>query len=461
MKKSDITQFILSYGLHLIIGLGLIIRLTFYISLEPWNENLIDKTLNMSDEIEYHNVALDLEQKRSFENFSSFRTPLYTLFVALTYGLTNNSIATVLFIQILMNLLSVYLVYRIANEIFTHKIALLSALLFAVDPLQIIYSIQLLTDVMFVFLFLFSIYFLCKYFKTNTIKTLSLSALFLGLATLTRPITFLFPFLSIILLLLFHKTSLTYKLKHAALFGFVFIISISPWLSHNYCKYGVAKLSSISGYNLLIFNVASTEAYKTQKPIAEVQKYFNYLAIQRGSDSTALNPSNKEPFKNSDIYTGIAKEYIKDNFLLYIKRNIIGIAYMYVAVPTGLITTNFNIQSKYHSEHYAGAKFSGGFKYLGFFNKMSLVELIITVSMFLFLFLIYVFSFLKVLNPGRKRDSWFYILLFVLIILYFSALTGVVGASRYRLPIMPFLYILSAAGFSFFTIKNKLFSERE
>lgn len=63
MKKSDITQFILSYGLHLIIGLGLIIRLTFYISLEPWNENLIDKTLNMSDEIEYHNVALDLEQK--------------------------------------------------------------------------------------------------------------------------------------------------------------------------------------------------------------------------------------------------------------------------------------------------------------------------------------------------------------------------------------------------------------
>ena len=451
MKKNEITLFIKENGLLLIILLGFIIRLIFFLSLQPWNSKLLDKTLNMSDEIEYHRVALDLVKNKSFENFSSFRTPIYPMFIAVIYGFTNLNIAVVFMVQIILNLFSVFFAYKIANQLFNEKIALLTALLFSIDPLNIIYSIQLLTDVLFVFLFLVSIYCLCRYFDSGKISTIAWSALFLGLATLTRPISFLFPFIVIFFLFINRQPNLKFKLIHSIIYSLVYMATISPWLMHNYSQYGKAQLSSISGYNLLIFNVSSTEASKTKKPIEEVQHYFNNMAIQRGSDSTALNPSNKEPFKNSAIYTDIAKEYIKDNFLLYIKRNLIGIAYMFIATPTGLIVTNFNLESKYHSEHYAGKKFSGGFKYLNFLKKMSTIELYITLSMFVFLFINYIFSFYEILRSTGNKKARNYILLFIITILYFSVLTGVVGASRYRLPIMPFIYILSAAGIiSFF-----------
>jgi hypothetical protein len=52
---------------------------------------------------------------------------------------------------------------------------------------------------------------------------------------------------------------------------------------------------------------------------------------------------------------------------------------------------------------------------------------------------------------GKKEKLVF---LFILIILYFSALTGVVGVARYKMPFMPFINILCALGLFHFYDKK-------
>lgn len=442
MKKNSIYQFISTKGLLLIIILAFVIRMGFFVSLQPWNNEVVNKTIIVSDASGYHQLALSILAKKSFEDFDAFRTPGYPVFVALLYSISSGSVWFVLLIQILLNLISVVLVYKIASTIFSRKIALLSAFLFAIDPLQVIYSVQLLTDTLFVFLFLASVYYLCKSIKENNFSSICLSALILGIATLVRPISFLFPIVAIFFILALCNLKLKLKLIYSILFGVIFIATISPWLFHNYLKYGEAKLASISGYNLLFYNVASTESYKTGKSIEEVRSDFYHLAVQQGCDTTAFNS-----FKNERIYSNIAQQYIKDNFILYCKRHFMGIIYMYCASPSGTIASNFHLESKYHAEE----KYSANFRYVDIFMRMSLIELMITFSIFLFLLINYLFSFYGVFSSIKSREK--YVFLFIFIILYFTVLTGVVGGSRYRLPIMPFINILCAVGLFHFYVK--------
>ena len=131
------------------------------------------------------------------------------------------------------------------------------------------------------------------------------------------------------------------KLVYSVLFCAIFIAAISPWLLHNYSRFGEAKLSSISGYNLLLYNAAYTEVYRTGKPVEEVRKNFLDLAVKQGVDTT-----NKYSFKNSHIFSGVAKQYIKDNFMLYFKRHFMGIINMYAGLGTEKLTAVFHLKAK-------------------------------------------------------------------------------------------------------------------
>src|SRR5664280_2169182 len=112
-------------------------------------------------------------------------------------------------------------------------------------------------------------------------------------------------FIAVIVILLLYNIKLKIKLVYSFLFCIIYIATISPWLLRNYSKYGEAKLSSISGYNLLAYNVSFTEVYKTGKSIEEIRKDFIELAVKQGIDTT-----NKFSFKNSEIFSNVAKQYI-------------------------------------------------------------------------------------------------------------------------------------------------------
>ena len=61
---------------------------------------------------------------------------------------------------------------------------------------------------------------------------------------------------------------------------------------------------------------------------------------------------------------------------------------------------------------------------------------------------IYLFALVGTLLVFKKNKN--VVFLFISIIIYFSALTGVVGITRYRIPFIPFIEILSSVGIAYF-----------
>jgi len=287
-------------------------------------------------------------------------------------------------------------------------------------------------------LFLASIYFLCKSIRDSKLSVIFLSALFLGIATLVRPILSMFPFIAVIVILLLTNQRLRIRIIQSLVYVVIFVATISPWLLHNHSKYGEAKLSSISGFNLLYYSAAYTEVYKTGKTIEEVRNNFNNAVIQQGADTT-----NIHSFTNSKIFSRVAKEYIKDNLVLYGKRHFMGIVNMYAGLGTKKLTSLLHIKI----ESANGNPFAGPGIFARIFNFLqnkTVSVLIIAIIMGVFLLINYLFSLYGIVILTKKRER--FLILFILIILYFSVLTGVIGYDRYRIPFMPFINILCAIG---------------
>jgi 4-amino-4-deoxy-L-arabinose transferase-like glycosyltransferase len=438
MKKNNIYQLVNRNDLLIVILIAFIIRIVVFVSLQPWNSEQVNKTILVSDASEYHQLAFSLLSKKSLEDFDAFRTPGYPVFVALIYGIFSNNIWFILLVQIVLNVISVFLVYKIALTVFSRKIALLSAFIFAIDIEQALIAVKLLTDTLFVFLFLSAIYYLCKSIKENNLSSICISAILLGTATLVRPISFLFPFIAVFSVLVLCNLKIKMKLVYSLVFSFVFIVTISPWLLHNYSKYGEPKLSAISGYNLLFFNIAYTEVHKTGKTIDQVRTDLIDMAIKQGADTTG-----PITFKNSQIYSNIAKHYIKDNFILYCKGHFMGILNMYANLDTQSITTIFH--RKYNPSNIVIYGEPNIFiTIIDFFKSRSIIEIFIAFVIGTYLLINYLLTFTAIILLIRKNEK--FVFLFILIILYFSALTGTVGIARYRIPFMPFINTLCAVG---------------
>lgn len=429
-------------GLLLIILLALVIRIVFFVSLKPWDSEVVNENILVDDAYGYHKLASSVLSNKSFEDFTGWRTPGYPLFIAFIYWISSSSIWLVLFIQIFLNVFSVLIVYKIASIIVPRKIGVLAALLFAIDIHQAESTVTLLTEPLFVFLFLVSIYFLCNSLKEDRLLSICLSALLLGIATLVRPISVYFPIVVICFIFVLSNFKLKMKFVYSLLFSIFFIVTITPWLIHNYSKYGIVKLSSVSNVNLLYLNVGYTEVYKTGKTWQEVSKDFDEIAIKQGVDTT-----NKFLLKNSKIYSKIAINYIKENFTLYCKRHFMGIVNLYTSIGSTNLTSIFHLKSNPPDiDRYGGP---GIFRSIvDFFQSRTKAEIYFAIGIGFYLLVNYIFSLYGIFLLMREKE--YIVILFILIILYFSVLTGVVGGAQYRIPFMPLINILCAVGLSHF-----------
>lgn len=450
MTKSNIKQFFSTNALLLIVLLGFVIRMVFFVSLQPWDQNRIDTMVIADDATEYHQLATSILSLGSFDGFDGFRTPGYPTFVAALYSISSNSVPLVLFIQVILNILSILLVYKIAVNAFSRNIALLSAFIFSIDIHQALYAVTLCTDTLFVFVFLAAIYYLYMSMKEKNIRLLVLGAFILGVSSLVRPVGFPFSIVALIFILLFcRELKFTTRSFYAIVYASVFLITISPWLIRNYTKFGEAKLTTQYSINLLFENVTSTEAYKTGKPIELVKKEFKTLAIAQGADSLAKNP-----FKNAQIYSDIAKGYIKDNFGLFFQRHFVGLLNMYVGLSTRHIAQIFHLRSNPLSINQEDGP-NVFLRMADFFESKTKSEYAISSVLIIYLLINYVFATYALFLFLRKKELLVYLL--VLIILYFSMVTGVIAVTRLRIPVMPFINILSAVGIFYFYQKTKPF----
>jgi len=207
------------------------------------------------------------------------RTPGYPLF--LIPGLVSGHLKTVtITLQIAISTLTVFLVYLTSRVLFSETIAYSCASFYAIEPLSVFYSSQLLSETLFSFMVVLFLYLFARYLKQPRVPMLIAGALVLAAATYVRPISY---YLSIILVpIVFYTSARIHRrskaMIHALSFLLVCLTVLVPWQIRNYRVTGYGQFSAVGDQNLYFYRGASVIAKLTNRSFSEVQKELGFNA---------------------------------------------------------------------------------------------------------------------------------------------------------------------------------------
>lgn len=163
-------------------------------------------------------------------------TPGYPLFMAAIYKLAsyqiNDPLPWIRYIQVLLSLMSIWMIYRITRQLSNEAGGLMAALLAAVYPPFVWANGAILTEVLGIFLLLGYLWAQIHAFRFPTVWSALISGVLLGLTVLVRP-EFL-PLLAVSYLFYWgwkRKTREILKLFAISCLGLVLILS--PWWIRN------------------------------------------------------------------------------------------------------------------------------------------------------------------------------------------------------------------------------------
>lgn len=391
------------------------------------NVNLLDKT---TDEAGYYNNATEILKgnffsKEMYANNKSLLSvgyPLYISFIRLLFG---DNLIPIKISQIFLVLIGAYLLFKIGDLLFNKRIGVIAAGIYSLYPTILNYSHKILTETIFIFLLILSIYFFCKYIKLDNIYSLIFSGFLLAIATIVRQITLLFPIVIVSILLIDEGISRK-KLMHSFVFLISFLAVIVFFtLRNNYVKDdSVQVVMSLSG---MIYVGNNLETNGTWMGKDYYEKLYKELGV------------NENISKRRKLLHKMAIENIKDNLknhpweyfkLLFIKKP------LHMWAKTNVVGFGF-----------PNRRFKDDIKQKDYF-----VIIVKTISAFLFagLLVFALIGFFYIL-----KSTWKDKLIFISIPLYFTAvLIPILAIQRYVVPTYPFIFVLSAVGI------DKIFRKR-
>lgn len=197
------------------------------------------------DSIEYIKLSESLisEHELTFDGrLETLRSPAYPLFVGVIKTLGGSYFAVTL-IQIILLFLSVFMVRRIGIFFRNKKVGEIAGALLLINPVSMTLSLLILTDVLFMFVFITGFYIAISLKEKEFFKrTIIVSILFVlaiyvrSMGLFALPI-FIAPFLA-------SKVSFKIQLKSIGIMAIIVILSVIPWVLRNYVKTGVAGFNS-------------------------------------------------------------------------------------------------------------------------------------------------------------------------------------------------------------------------
>src|SRR3989344_6640333 len=259
--------------------------------------------------VKYGTFAREDEGRPQLE---AFRTPGYPLFLALFHVLWGIPANGIIILQILLALLTAWITYRAAAAIHPH-LGFLSAVIILFDPTITIFSLVLLTETLCLFLMSLFLWHFILYLQNKRMKRLVLSALFLVLATYTRPITlYLGGAVGIFIFYAWVRTKdLQKAVIHTAAFLIIVYSCLGAWQFRN---------SIHSGYNTFsTITITTTDSdigeglYKKYSrsqhgPTPPTQSpFFYYLDAGTNSFLSLMTLPGNFKYFGSKIFTAIGK----------------------------------------------------------------------------------------------------------------------------------------------------------
>lgn len=417
--------------------------------------------LQIVDEQHYDGMAQYFAQSGNFGVavgekvlLSSIRPPMYVWTVAGFYkvlGTDNPAVVqlSVRIFQVLISLLTVWLVYRIGLKAFKNETtALIGAGLFCFYPSMVMQNFMILTETEFTFFLVLTLYFAVNLFPNEnegtdeseekrplSFKTALFNAafcgLFLGLGALTRSILWLAIPCVFLYILLFLKARWTIRLTTAAVALLVSSAVIAPWVVRNtQLQKTLTAIDCMSGRNLMMGNYEYTPMYRAWDAIHQEgeKNWYNVL---------------RSKYENVDPMTQGQKDKMAGKY-----------AKEFMMSHPGLTLQRFGMKALcfWQLERSTAALFAhGDVQGVDSENGKRLSILVAGIVM-LYFALVFITSIMGVFFASPKQ--WRVHLLFLCVVGLFWGVHSLVFAhSRYHLPLTPLLCLYSAS-YVVFVIKN-------
>jgi len=228
---------------------------------------------------------------------TAYYLPGYPTFLVVFFSIIPN-ILFVQIVQIMLDVCSCFLLFRIGSLLFSERSGLFAALIWAVLPTAIVLTTFILTETLFTTLFLASITQL--FYKKNKILSLTSGRLFTvgilwGLCSLIKPNLILAPVSIILFFILKEHRIVTKIFVRTGIIIAGMTIVVSPWIIRNYLSIGEVTLSTNGGVNFWIGNNPSatgTYNYPPNNPIESITGEVNQnkLGYKLGWEFIRTNP---------------------------------------------------------------------------------------------------------------------------------------------------------------------------
>ena len=392
------------------------------------------------DQMGYIQLAQQFPES-GFLGMTSERVPGYPLFISSIYTVFGESLWNVISIQILLDSASCVVIALMAKSLFG-KGFWIAGVLSVINLNMIILSASLLTDTLFLFLFILFIFSLLQYLQNERTSWLILLVLFISLATLVRPSSYyLLPILLIGLVgwRLWHRDTILKIGKLVILYLVIIGVLLGGIHQRNYQQYGSTALVSQTGTHLLGWIVPATYQYSGQGSYQEGQQ------LARGKLASALQRDQLEelsnPFESSSYLANVGKDVLFElGFINILKAWTVGsvINLLAPSVAFSPALRAMEHPSFYETEGngiieklFNYIKNSSGFLYLSILAVGTIISIIFTM-----LALAGVFKMISALPPITVTTL-------LLLVGYFFAITGPIIGVKYRLPIEPILTLFA------------------
>jgi hypothetical protein len=321
------------------------------------------------------------------------RLPLYVYFLVGVYEIWGPELWKLQIVQAVLDTLSCLFIFIISMRIFHNDrvSALLAAFLYAVYFKMINLASRPLTETLFILLLLIFIMIFLDSFKKEFFAFLA--GILLGMLTLIKPITLLFPF--VVALLYVFKTKNNW-IKRVTLFSFGLGLIILPFVIRNYGMEGRVFFATGGGKALYMGAVINYSKDFRQEEL-------------RLMDSIKLRYDIPRNIEDDKKLTRKALKIIIENPWEYIKK----VAYRFYLFWT----------------------------YPDYTTKMMALK---TILVFIFnIILLALTAFGLYLS---KKHAIFYSPLLLLIFYFYIVFALIYSHSRYSVPLYPILFIFSAYG---------------
>jgi len=316
---------------------------------------------------------------------------------------------------------------------------------------MVILSAMVLTDTIFLFLFVLSLFFLFKYMRKNVISLLLLSVLLLSIATIVRPVSYyLLPLILVGLVIwrLWLKDSAV-KVGIMIIFYILTVVTVLGWSHYkNYDQYQSMGLVSQTGTHMLGWVVPAVYQYSGQGSYQEGQILAkNRLNLALQNDQAREAQSN--PFKDSVNQSIIAKEILLElGFFKIAKAWVVGSVINLLAPSLAYAPAVRSIEHPSFYETMGDGIIEKLKNYIlnidGLFYLSLLMFGTIASILFVYTSLFGMVSIIVELKNNKNYDIFpIEVAVLLLMILYFLLITGPIIGVKYMLPIEPILTLFA------------------